>query len=559
MREIAGWARGRAAAVGCTGLLAWVAAGCQPEGGETGVVARVFETRITASELREYRAGLSERLRSSAEGVDGLAEDLQGLIDKELLLHEARARDLQEDPLFLDRVAIRRNQMLQREFRQHLSGMIDITPQDERSFFRESGRDRQIRMAYAEFDSLAAARKARQRILRGTKFEQMARRHSPQPGGLHELYSPDRFYVPHELHPSVRRKVFGLQVGQSSEPVFFNKRYYLIQVVAEDEAELDRQRASIRRQLHQIKLAEKQRQARQELARKYNPRIDRTGFTRFLKEARRAFSLAQMDTGITVAHYGERSYTSGQLAQVLRRSGRSELDPSDSAAVAEFVLNRALPEQLVLAEAESLGLHRGPEQTLAEQRDRMLVDELLRREVKDPVQVSYEETRDFFEEHPETFRRPEQFEVQEILVETEAEARALRHRIETEMALDLDALADEHTLRPQGQGEGGRLHFHAIEAPLYGGLVEAVEKAPLHRLQGPVRVDEGYSLFWVLDRSRKPLSFEDRRVQFVARNMLTRIRQNEQFDRFIEQLRDRYANDVQVYRAHLAELLATGK
>ena len=83
---------------------------------------------------------------------------------------------------------------------------------------------------------------------------------------------------------------------------------------------------------------------------------------------------------ITVAVYAGRRLTSRRLLAMARGHGGVRIHPGDSAVVARFPMERAIPEQLVAEEARCLGLDLAVGQELAVQLPRLLVDELLARE-----------------------------------------------------------------------------------------------------------------------------------------------------------------------------------
>ena len=80
------------------GLLLAVA-GCERESGPaTPVLATVAGEEITALDLNRFERELPDYLRSKKEGVAAHRAHLQSLIDKKLVLREARKRKLDQLP-----------------------------------------------------------------------------------------------------------------------------------------------------------------------------------------------------------------------------------------------------------------------------------------------------------------------------------------------------------------------------------------------------------------------------------------------------------------------------
>ena len=61
-------------------------------------LARVIDEVITAQDLMDYEKVLPDYLRSEDEGIEAHRLHLQGLIDKKLLLYEAKKLDLDKFP-----------------------------------------------------------------------------------------------------------------------------------------------------------------------------------------------------------------------------------------------------------------------------------------------------------------------------------------------------------------------------------------------------------------------------------------------------------------------------
>ena len=539
------------------GLLACLL-GCAPQA-EEGVVARVFGQDITAEEYARFFEKLPESLRSSRDDIDGHVENLQSLIDKQLLLREARERGLHQDREFLRKTAWKRDQRILGVLHQKIRGEIEIEiDEDElRTFCTDTGRDREVKLSFLAYDTAAEARSARERIRDGVDFVELAARQSAEEGPLFRGYDPDLWFLRDAILPALRESAASMEVGQVSEPIPFRGRHVLLRIPETRAADFEQYRNLLRGKLIERKFEERQEAMLQDLRARFSLTMNEEGMRRFIREAANAVSSAYIDSGIPLYAYEGGAVTSGDLTRLMANTRAREADLFDSSAVAEFAREKLVPHVLFLREAQSLGLDAEPRAALERKMDGLLVEALLRREVKGGPQASFDEAKKVFDENPDLFSGSEYTEVQEILVETEEEANELLERLWRDaMDVDVDALADEHTVRPVGKGHGGRFHFHQLAAPLYGGLVEAAAEAPLHELQGPVRLEGGYSLFWVLSRSRVRYTFEDKRVQFVARNIATKARENERFDALVDHLRSKYGDDVQIFRRSLRQVAA---
>ena len=84
-------------AVVCGALFAFLACSAPPEL-DQNVVARVGDVEISFDDLQGFKAGLPALLLSEKQGVGALEEYLQSMVDMELMLLEARLRELAADP-----------------------------------------------------------------------------------------------------------------------------------------------------------------------------------------------------------------------------------------------------------------------------------------------------------------------------------------------------------------------------------------------------------------------------------------------------------------------------
>ena len=518
---------------------------------EQNLVARVGDREITIAQYREFFEDLPERLRSEKPGMEGHLEHLQSLIDTELLLIEAKAQGLDQDEDFLRLLKRRRDRgIADAFFRQEVRATIEVTEEDLRAHFVATGRDREVKLEILNFDTEGEARSTLEKIRQGVDFAALVQQAGTPDSAAAGI--KDGFLGKDRVHARLRDAVFALALGEVSEPLPIDGRYMLIKVIDERAAEFEPHRKLLRSMVKKEKSAARKQAVLQELETRYEPTLNPAGLERFRREA--AYGMAGISPDAVLCEYKGGAISSGRLLGQIKNRGLWEMDPGDSSRVMDFVRQVVIPEELVLAEARHLGLGTEIIAELEEKKDQLLGEELLRRVVKRPVQVTYEEARAYYDNNLDLFASPEYLEMQEILVETEEEARALLEQVQN--GSDMEALAAAHTLRPKGKNTGGKFHLHRFEAPLYGGLVEAAEKAPQDQLQGPVPVEEGYSIFRVLGRNKAQASFEDKRMQFRVKNIVTRIKQNERFYEFVAHLRAKYDEKVHIFERNL-RLVAT--
>jgi len=207
-------------------------------------------------------------------------------------------------------------------------------------------------------------------------------------------------------------------------------------------------------------------------------------------------------------------------------------------------LNRLIETRLLLQEAKTLGLTvsdeeidqeialiaqdypKNPfdpplegaglafEEWKTEQREKLLINKLIHREVDSVIHVSDEDIRLFYKEHNKEFELPWQVHARHILVATEEEAQTLRKRVLK--GEKFEELAREHSLSPEAE-KGGDLgvfpkgqmpeEFDEVVFRYKEGAVTRVVKSPY-----------GFHVFRILKRfPPRTLSLEEARDEIADR------------------------------------------
>lgn len=534
---------------------------CETTAIEGTAIARVGDRDITTGEYEDFVANLPEGLQSTGAGVEGVLENLQSMIDKELLLLEAERLGVPEDREFRRKFTRARDQRISKAFwEREVRAKVTVSEAELRAHFAESGREREIHFEAWAFEDGTEARRAWDRLKGGDGPGADAVDLSEVQGPTPTSIRSDEYFGRDSVHPRLRDVLFSLQKGEISEPIRYAKRHLVVRAVDERPAEFERYRSVVRRELAYEKFSTQKDSLLRELSTRYRPLVDVDGMARFLREGELAYAASAIPADIVLFVHEGGSITSGRFIDQVINHSRRDLQLGDSLQVAQFAADVVIPETLVQAEAHRLGIFDEIAPQMDQELPRRVADELLLKQVKSRVEVSYEEAEAYYQEHPELFATGSFARVQEILVASAEEAEMLRTRLEA--GADMAALAKEHTLRAEGVETGGIFHIHRADAARYGELAEAVAAAPDSVLTGPIPVLEfysgfqGHSLFRVLGRSRRGAGFEDRRVQYVVANIVRKIKQNRRFDEYMSQLRDRYEDVVRVDRDKVRKVAA---
>ena len=530
------------------------------------VVARVGEVEIDAPQLIEFEERLHPDLRSKKTGADAYFDYLQTMIDKELMVLEAKKRGLDQradfrrkmDKLYSDRV-------LRRFLQLEVYDKIVHTEEEMLAHQRETGRDRAVQVRRIVVATIEEARAIKVALESGDDFDAWASHNLLDETQL----EGGRYLIKDELYPRIlQEKVFPLAPGEFSEPVLFNDQFGVYEVTAEAPVKLSVVQSVIEAEL----LKEKLPPAVQALSARLRQELDFVVHAQALESVRgrigqgaKAFSAEEREQPIYEHESG--TFTIGDLLDFARELsvGFREDAPEQ---FDWFVQDIVEPRALLLAGAYTAGIDR-EEAVVAWLQKRQLSNLLvaMRRDVVDGVFASREEAQEFYDCHPNLFRPLESIGVQEILVRTEEEALALRE--EVERGGDLGALAAEYTLRRRGKANEGEFHLHPWEKQQFVPLFEAAQGQKIGALIGPIAVEVAaaevlssepisgpyYAVFRLLDSTinaaPRPFAQAERR----ARALVRRQKQERLFGQFIIQLRHEYAAQIEVFRAQVEALV----
>jgi parvulin-like peptidyl-prolyl isomerase len=338
-------------------------------------------------------------------------------------------------------------------------------------------------------------------------------------------------------------------VGEVSEPIKIGDRYSIFKVIAEKTIELNPQQwMKVEQDFGRIKFDLEKAALVEELKNKYRLEVDREGLKVFVEGLRHGASFATEDKRNTVLYrYDKGRITAGDLVDVaMDRKGDVLASLTQGDQVISFAEKYVIPAMMIMEAALGTGMDEEEEIAtwLKDQRRPLLLAELRRKVLEGKIDLSAEALRPHYDGHPKKYLHPEQLDIQEILVETEAEALRLIEKIQE--GVPMGELARKYSIRPvQDQGDAeGRFHFHEHESPHFGGLVKAAFEAEIGELKGPVEVNDGYSIFKVLSRERKRETFAE--AEWRVRRDVKRIKSREIFNRYVEGLRNEYESHVSV-------------
>ncbi len=538
-------------ALGSLALLL-ICTGCEPQD-ENPTVAEVGGRTITVQDVRDFLARLPEHAKGEEAGKEPLRIHLQAMIDTELLLLEARSQGIEQSSSYLTRMNRIRKAKLVGEYERR---KIEVTVADGEveEYIDRERLARAVRLGEIVVADLETAKKAARQIEAGVSFAAVASKLSMNEETAARGGDTGRFATKDAIIPVIAEKLFGLAVGSVSDPIRIGDRYVVFKILDEMTAQLNpRQRMKIAEEFKRKKHGIAKAKLVAELRDKYRLEPVRDGIAAVVEALRTgAVDVGPDPSAIALYQYDGGQITAADLIGAAKgRKGNVLETLRDAEQVVSFAEQYIVPDVMIQEAAVRQGIDREEEvaRWLEEQGKQLLVRVLRSKVLKEKVTITDDDLRQYYEANAERFLHPEQTEVQEILVRTEIEALRLKGMIEDGAAFG--DLAKRYSVRSlEVRDDEGRFHVHRYESPQFGGFVEAAVEAAIGELTGPVKVQEGYSIFKVLSRERKRETFAE--AEMRVRSQLRRQRHRNAFNEYMEQLRSRYESAVSIHEDRLA-------
>lgn len=502
-------------------------------------LAQVGDDPIDEREFRRYEAGIQSQHRSLAEGVKKHREHLLTLIDIKLMVREAYARGLDQNPEWIKAVSLARHKaMVEAYIREKVGLQIEISEDELRANFAAHPARHAVRGAHILLDSRARADSIYAEIEAGrATFEDMARQHSLDEatavagGWFASYYAFDR------VSDRVYERVFSLDVGEVSPPFRTPQGWEIAKVVDKKEVSFERYRSVIQRATFLEKIENLRSDHIAELVAASGLRPVAEQVRRFVaawNEQPGSPQLAPEEWAAPLYEYDDGVISVQQGSYLLHntRLGHARID---SAVLDDRIRRRGAPDLLLGLAAERGGYAERAEvqEKVEAEKERLLVQALWEALLEGKaLTVSEEEARAHYEAHPEMYWAPEEIVVQEIMVADEGLAQELLEQIRN--GADMAALATKHSIRRDADENGGLYALRSFEKVVYKELMDAAIAAPERELQGPIELvsplpsslrdprplERAFSIFRVLQHRPKRVQEYDlsqQKAHYLAR------------------------------------------
>ena len=517
------------------------------------LLAKVGEVEITAADLRTFETNLKTAARRAQH-----RDNLQTLIDREVLLLAANEQGLQRNEEVLAKLAKRETKALaDAMLRRNVEAKIAVAEANIEKAYARPGWGEKVTTREIFVPSREQASQVQALLAQGEDFAEVGRQFAADLYyGVHTGEIRQVAYSPFDSPRDLAQAVFALPVGGVTEPLPLHGGFVIAKVAERRRAELIEVEDGIREALGD----EQKKQLRESYLRHLKWDLDTVfdaegmdlvvsvlqGAIRYadLDEAQRqhpvyAFEGLQMDVA--------------EVLEAVRPSGQ-RWPEATADSVNEKLSESHFPTRLMAHDARRKGL----DKTEAFARSQALaLGNLMLIKLREQILAgapapTEDDLRAFYEEHKHRFRSPPHAQLEEILLETPSEARQIAAQIAA--GAEWSGLARAHSERRNA--EDGLLYVSQSQAPFLGeAWMNAVMNAELNQLQGPIQTRGGYSIFRVIERHPEIYhGLELERVRNAVEREVRQRAEREFFNSYLRDLRQKYAEQIDVYEEHLRYL-----
>ena len=476
------------------------------------VLATVAGDPITLAAFTEFSALIPEGMKKGDTPLAKNRQVLNSLIDKRLLLAEAEALQLADDPAIQAELAFfAQNRLLNLYTHREISAKIVVTDEELEAHYRATHRDRALRFSGIMLETREEAEDILQAVADGAPFMELAKGRSLHRDSGEQGGDVGGYKLKDKVLPAIAEAIFPLAVGEVSQPIRFQfagkPHYTVFQVTDEMPLPLSASERKVREEIFGRKRAARYQALLDSLNDAYGPELHPEPIRALNQHSAQAeddlYALPAALGDAPIATFRRGQISGRAFLDMARqmRAGRPEL--ADSARVVLLLKNAVIPAFLFAAEARADGLDQDPDllQRVRDKRDDLLLNALRQRYVDQHVTTTPAEARAFYDSHPKKFTAPLTTEVVEILAASDSLAQRLKREILA--GADLAPLARAHTRRPGADHHDGHLTLSPYTKAYYQGIYDLAHSLPVGQVGGPVPVQGGYSIFKVLDRHQK--------------------------------------------------------
>ena len=536
-------------------FIAALALSCaQPEtqSAPANVVARVGETDITLDRLERAVETLYSGAKAQTPNKERKA--LERLVDIEVLLLGAHQRNLQSDFQVKNTVEVREQELMLEELykRGVLKGNDQISNDEARAYFDRYRIGQERRVSRVLVSSPMEIDRVFQRTHAGETFAAIASDISED--GETATQGGDIAWMSRLSFKShiLRRQVFDAEVGGLIGPIQEPDGYSIMKVVDERQVPFENAAAAVKTVMIEQKRALATFAFLEDLAEKAGIQERTETLTLLLNRLSEAgeelpeFKQGELRMPLFVVDGGQWTLDNFMNAMLSERDQAEirTIDDLRDYARRLYAFKILLPQHGRQQGMDKID-HIADE--LRRVKREMLLERIRQIEVIERIDFDEKDERAYFDRNKARYVRPERTSILEILVDDRDRAESLR--IEMEKGGDLDELARRYSKRSTRiRRAGGRMQL--LNPDKYGKLGWEAKDAQVGEVVGPVKTNNGYSVFKVLKKlPEEEMNF--REAQGRVRSHLRMELSQTMFDELVAELKRQYEEQIHIFEENL--------
>ncbi len=544
--------------------------------GDQAFVAKVGNIPVTAKEFRNYVITKKRGLDAISD-FDGIMNQLNDLIDEKIIYIEAKKQGLGNDSSIVAEIdKVEQSRVYMAVIEQEVFEKV-IPTSMLREKYRRQGKEVKARHIFLPVGKNAAQAKVEEKvqqlkeirgqIIRGSDFGTMARKFSKDSlsagkgGDLGFLGWGEREYG--ELF---YQTLFNLRKNQISDVVRSDKGVHLLKVEeirSLDQQPFELQKTKLRRSFYREYNAELDSHYYalvDYVKEKYNAVYHKSSIDSLLKwnkdskyilprgtEAEKFFKeLTPDQKDLAFVTYKNGAFTTRDIFNVYTDINPYRRPPFSKPAQVEQFLDRNVSRILISRLGRERGYHRkeSVREQVQEKREELMIQKMRNEGYKENIDLTEEELRTYYEKNPQKFEKNAQVSVQEIMLDTRAQAEKIAER--AKKGESFDRLASMYTIRAKTKSKKGKLGY--ISKNQYGIVGRRAIEMKAGEISDPIANGTQYSVIKILDRRDGELQdFKD--VKGEIERILRNEKKRDAYNVWLEGLREK--TPVVIYKGVL--------
>lgn len=457
-----------------------------------------------------YSITILHRREGLKPGVElNLLQYANKLIDERLLIEDARRMGMDESPAVkqkVDEFILRESIVKLRE--EEILKKISVS--DEEIIAKYKNDEEEYNLGIIELENEEDAIKVNNLLKEGADFKELIEQYSThiskKDGGnikiRRKFMKPDLFNV-----------VSGLKPGDISEYYKIDNKYYIAKLIERKEAadeDIEKFREGIRRALLKQKEADRSNEYLKQLKEKRDIKINRdilleirnvkfepesVEISKWIKDKRNVVELEGY------------ALTAGELVSMIMQTKQKRLFSAagefDVEKAAEDAINTWIDYRVVDIEALSRQYHKKTElfDRVESYRNQLMKDAYIRGVIIPKIKINDELLRNYYNNNPDKYLKPQRFRIQQITVQSMEEALEIEKSLKE--GTDFSWLAKRRSLDPAKE-KGGDVGWVSLE-DFPESIRKEISGLNIGDISPIFKYREGFVIVKILEKSKKEI------------------------------------------------------